>query len=437
MEVYNLLSLGGVFGLMFVAWIFSPNRRVVNWRLIFWALVLQLLFVLVIFRMPGGIVLFDWANRVVIRVLAFAQEGMFFLFGPLAISPGTVGPAGEEPMGFILAFQVLPAIVFFSALMGLLYYTRVMPLMVKGFSRIFTRLMKISGAESLCASSNIFVGIESVFTVKPYIEKMTLSELCTILTVGMATIASTMLAFYVGILHGVFPAIAGHLISASILSAPAAIIMSKLVFPETAQPETLGVRVEAEPPQVSSWVESIISGANEGVKLCVGIAALLLAFLGLLAMVNWGFGALGEGVGGLIGLNLELSLQKILSFIFYPLVLLMGVPLVDVPLVATLLGERVIVTEVVSFLHLAQLIDQGALVHPRSAVIASYALCGFAHIASLAIFVGGMSALAPKRSKDLARLGFRALFAATLACLMTGAIASIFAGPNQVILLGG
>ena len=437
MEVYNLVSLVGIFGLMFVAWVFSNNRRVVNWRLIFWAIVLQMLFALVIFRMPVGIVLFNWANAAVVRVLSFAKEGMYFLFGPLAVSPGETGPAGEKSIGFILAFQVLPTIVFFSALMGLLYYIRVMPLIVKGFSKVFTKLMKISGAESLCASSNIFVGIESAFTIRPYIEKMTLSELCTILTVGMATIASTVLAFYVGILQKEFPNIAGHLISASILSAPAAIVMSKLVFPETAKPRTLGVHVEAEPPRASSWVESIIKGANEGVKLCVGIVALLLAFLGLLAMVNWGFGAIGERIGSLFGLNLELSLQKILSFIFYPLVLLMGVAPADVPQIATILGERAIVTEVVSYQHLAEFIKGGTLANFRSAVIATYALCGFAHIASLAIFVGGISALAPERARDLARLGFRALFAATLACLMTGAVAGFFITNAQTILLGG
>jgi CNT family concentrative nucleoside transporter len=425
--MYNLISLGGVFGLMFIAWIFSNNKRIVNWRLIFWALVSQLLFALIIFRIPAGIVLFDWANVVVIRVLAFAREGMYFLFGPLAVSPMTTGPAGEEPIGFILAFQVLPVIIFFSSLMSLLYYLRIMPLIVRGFSWMFTRLMKVSGAESLGTASNIFVGIESVFTIKPHIEKMTLSELCTILTAGMATIASGMLAFYVGMLHGIFPGIAGHLISASLLSAPAALVMSKLIFPEVAQPQTLGVQVEVEPPQASNWVESIISGANEGVRLVVGIIALLLAFLGLLAMVNWGIGALGAGIGPLLGLDLELSLEKILGFVFYPLTFLMGVPIVDVAEVATLLGERAIVTEVVAYKHLAYLMESGALVHYRSAVIAAYALCGFAHIASLAIFVGGISALVPKRSQDLARLGFRALFAATLACLMTGAIAGVFA----------
>jgi CNT family concentrative nucleoside transporter len=192
-----------------------------------------------------------------------------------------------------------------------------------------------------------------------------------------------------------------------------------------------------ERPQASSWVESIIQGANEGVKLCVGIVALLLAFLGLLAMVNWGLEAIGEKIGSLLsGLNLELSLEKILSFVFYPLTFLMGVPLVDIPQIATILGERTIATEVVSYRHLAGLINSGTLINYRSAVIATYALCGFAHIASLAIFVGGLSALAPKRAKDLARLGFRALFAATLACLMTGAIAGVFVRSNQTLLLG-
>jgi CNT family concentrative nucleoside transporter len=267
------------------------------------------------------------------------------------------------------------------------------------------------------------VGIESALTIRPYIQDMTKSELCTVLTAGMGTIASTVLALYVGFLHREFPSIAGHLLSASVISAPAAIIMSKLVVPETESPKTLGISVQVERDRrASTWIESIIIGANDGVKLCVGIITLLLAFLGLLSMFNWFLGFVGSKIFG-IGLSLELMLK----YLYYPITLIMGVPLQDAGHVATLLGERTIVTEVVSYQHLHQLIKDGLVTNPRSITIASYALCGFAHIASLAIFVGGFSALAPNRAKDLARLGFRALYAATLACLMTGCVAGLFA----------
>jgi CNT family concentrative nucleoside transporter len=286
--------------------------------------------------------------------------------------------------------------------------------------------MGISGAEALCTASNIVVGVESVFTVRPYLDAMTLSELCLVLTSGMATIASTVMAIYIGFLHSEFPTIAGHLISASILSAPAAIVMSKLVFPENGKPRTLGRVIKPHMEMSSSWVEAVIKGSHEGVKLVVGIIALLLAFLGLLAMVNWGIGLTGHWIGGFFGITLDLSLQKLCGYLFYPLTAIMGVPFHDIPVVSALLGERVIVTELVAYQHFAQLIKDGTIGDPRTMVITAYALCGFAHIASVAIFIGGTAALAPERSRDLARLGFRALVAATLACLMTGAIAGVF-----------
>jgi concentrative nucleoside transporter, CNT family len=422
MNIYNLISFIGIFLLMFAAWIFSNNRHNVNWRVVFWAAALQIVFAVFIFHLPAGVFLFDQANKIVIKILSFAGEGMYFVFGPLSVSPGATGPQGEASPGFILATQALPAVIFFSALMALLYHIGLMQKIVRAFSGIFTYFMKISGAEALCASSNIVVGIESVFTVRPYIEDMTKSELCTILTAGMATIASTVMAIYVGFLRAEFPSIAGHLISASILSAPAAIAMSKLIYPETGHPKTLGKAVSGHYDRPATWIEAIIKGSQEGMKLVIGIVVLLLSFLGLLSMFNW-FLSVG---GQWMGISLDLSLQKILSFLYYPLTLIMGVPPKDISAVSTLLGERTIVTELVSFQHLSLYIQRGVLTDPRSIIISAYALCGFAHIASLAIFVGGVSALAPGRAKDLAHLGFRALLAATLACLMTGAVAGVF-----------
>jgi CNT family concentrative nucleoside transporter len=408
---------------MFLAWVVARDRKNINFRLILTGLVLQCAFAFIIFRLPAGVLIFSWLNDAVLRVISFAKEGMYFVFGPMAISPGETGPAGETSPGFILAFQVLPSIIFFSSLVSLLYYLKIIPALISVFSRIFTYLMRISGAESLCASSNIFVGVESAVTIRPYIDDMTSSELCTVLTAGMGTIASTVMALYVGFLHVQFPSIAGHLISASVISAPAAIIMSKLVVPETETPKTLGINVEVETDHRSTtWIEAIINGANDGVKLCVGIIALLLAFLGLLSMCNWLLGFIGSKIFGT-----GLSLQLVLKYLYYPVTVIMGVPLQDAGHVATLLGERTIVTEVVSYQHLNQFIQDGVLSDARSITITSYALCGFAHIASLAIFVGGFAALAPARAKDLARVSFRALYAATLACLMTGCIAGLFA----------
>jgi CNT family concentrative nucleoside transporter len=430
----NLISFIGIFVLMLVAWIFSTDRRNINWRVIFWAISFQFIFAAIIFWLPFGMQIFRYLNDVVLTMLSFAKEGIYYLFGPLALSPGEIGAKGEKSLGFILAIQALPTIVFFSGLMAFLYHIRLMPLIVRGFSFIFTKLMHISGAESLCASSNIFVGIESTFTIRPYIDSMTRSELCTILTAGMATIASSVLALYVSFLKNNFPFIAGHLISASILSAPAAIVMSKILYPENEKPPTLGKIVKNDYQRAASWIEAIIKGSMEGIKLIVGIVALLLTFLGFLAMLNWGLSKLGIYLDSLVRIQVDFSLQNLLGYIYRPFAFIIGVPLKDIIPVSKLLAERMIVTELVAYQHLDGLISSGILKDSRSITIVSYALCGFAHIASLAIFVGGISALAPKRTKDLAKLGFRALFAATLACLMTASIAGVFFINSQKIL---
>ncbi|MCM8779340.1 MAG: nucleoside transporter [Candidatus Omnitrophica bacterium] len=435
MTYYNLISFLGIIFVLFVAWIFSPEHKRINWHVVFWGTFLQFLFALFIFRFPAGIGLFNLLNSLVIKVFSFAREGIYFLFGPLAVPPGETGPGGEKSLGFILAVQALPTVIFFSSLMSLLYHWKIMPKLVEFFARVFTKLMRVSGAEALCTASNIFVGIESIFTIRPYIEKLTLSEICTILTAGMATIASTVLGLYVSFLHNLFPTIAGHLISASILSAPATLVVSKLIFPEKDKPLTLGRVIEPGYEKSSSWIEAIIRGANEGVKLYVGIMALLLAFLGLLALFNGVMKELGILLGKIWGGEWDLSLPRILSFLFRPFVFFLGVPREDIGMVSQILGERVVLTELFSYRHLAELIREGKIVYLRSVVISAYALCGFAHIASLAIFTGGLSALTPKRAKDIARLGLRALFSATLACLMTAAVAGIFFPEGKTILL--
>jgi CNT family concentrative nucleoside transporter len=427
--MYNLVSLAGIFILMLFAWALSTDRKVVNWRVIVWGLGLQTAFALFIFVIPAGARFFLFINRVVVVVLESAGAGTRFLFGRLALPPGTTNEMGEESLGFILAFQALPTIIFFAALVSALYYVGLMPWLIRQFSRLFTRLMRISGAESLCASSNIFVGVEAAITIRPHLQGMTRSELCTVLTAGMATIASSVLALYVFILQGRFPTIAGHLLSASILSAPAAIIMSKLLVPETGEPETLGVDVSPHYEKDSSVIEAIIKGANEGMKLLLGIVALLIAFLGIVELMDTALGAAGR-FAGFEGL----SLTGILAYVFYPFTLAIGVPPSDAMEIARIIGERAVVTEVKAYQDLEALIGTGKLNDPRSAFVATYALCGFAHVASLAIFVGGIAALVPARTRDLSALGPRALLAATLACLMTAAVAGAFYTEGSILL---
>lgn len=432
--MYNLISFSGIFFLMAIAWLFSSDRRVINWRVIIWGTLLQLVLAFFIFVVPAGSKVFLFVNEVVARVLDSATAGTRFLFGRLALPPGTRNEAGEDSLGFFLAFQALPTIIFFASLMSLLYYVGVMPRVIKLFSRVFTRLMRISGAESLSVSSNIFVGVEANMTVLPHLERMTRSEFCTILTAGMSTTASSVLALYVFVLQKQFPAIAGHLVSASVLSAMAAIIMSKIIMPETSKPETLGIDIEPHCQRESTFMEAIINGANEGVKMVIGIMALLLAFLGIVALLDLLLTGAGMRLNSLFGLQIDWSLKGLLGYLFYPLTLIIGVPPSDAVEVSRLIGERAVLTEVKSYQDLAALLSAGAIRDPRSAVLAAYALCGFAHVASLAIFVGGTAALVPKRTKDISDVGFRALIAATLACLMTAAVAGTFFTEGSILL---
>lgn len=433
-------QIKGVFGLIVLtgfALLLSANRRRVKWRPIVWGIILQCIIAMLVFWVPGGTQVFLFVNDSVVALLDHAREGAYLVFGQLAIPPGQVGAQGEQSLGFFLAFQALPTIIFFSAFMATLYYIGIMPLILRGFSYVFTRTMRISGAESLCTASNIFVGIESVFSIRPYLDRMTTAELHQILTAGMATIASSVLGFYVLLLKDTFPTIAGHLVSASLLSAPAAVVISKAICPETEEPLTMGKVVSGERLPARSLTEAILQAANEGLKLTLGIVALLIAFLGLVSLANGILGWSGTQLSHL-GLPLAgISIQKILGWIFYPFTILIGVDVRDAGKISVILGERAILTEVVSYKHLAQLISTGALANVRSAVLASYALCGFSHITAVAIFVGGIAALVPQRAQDLARLGFRALIAATLACLQTATVAGIFIPVGKSILFTG
>lgn len=287
MNSSRIVSLFGLIIFMAIAWLVSSGRRRVNWRVILWGTAFQLVLGALVFLAPGSRRVFLALNDLVLKLLSASEAGQEFVFGVL----GT----GKSPVGFILMFQALPAIVFFSALMSLFYYWRMMPWLIRGFARVFTRLMGVSGAESLCTAANIFVGIESLAAIRPYLARMTRSELCTILTGGLATVASSMLAVYVLFLKDVFPTIAGHLISASILSAPASLIMSKLIYPESGTPETLGLDIRMSKSDDAGSVDAVINGAMAGMKLVMGVVALLMAFLSLLALAIWCWAAWGAG----------------------------------------------------------------------------------------------------------------------------------------------
>jgi CNT family concentrative nucleoside transporter len=434
MSIYNLVSFAGIFILLGVAWILSADRRNMNWRVIGWSIVLQLLIAGFIFLVPAGTKAFLVVNDTVVKVLDSAGEGARFVFGRLALGPGQVDKNGTESLGFMLAFQGFPTIIFFSALIALLYYARIMPRLIKAFAWVFTRLMRLSGAESLVTASDIFVGVESMLTIKPYLPRMTRSEVCTVLTAGMATVASNILALYVLSLQNQFPTIAGHLISASLLSAPAALAMSKVILPEGESPETLGTHVEPYYEKDGSPFEAIINGANAGVRMIAGIVALLIAVLGLVALADLVLSGIGNVVSPLLGLDGQWSLRGLCGYLFYPLTLATGVPLSDAREVSRIIGERLIVTEVVSYSDLGAAMKAGTLHYQRSAVITTYALCGFTHIASMAIFVGSACALAPPLTKNIGPIAVRALVAATLACLMTACIAGTFFTEGSILL---
>ncbi len=430
----RLTSFFGIFILIGLAWLLSANKKQVSWRVVSWGLGLQLLFALFVFVIPVGTRFFMVINKIVIKVLETATAGSYFVFGRLALGPGTVSESGESSLGYFLAFQALPTIIFFAALVAILYHLGIMNRIIQWFSYAFTKLMRISGAESCSAASNIFVGIESALVIKPYLSKMTRSELNTILTCGMATIASSMLAVYTFILKGEFPTIAGHLVSASIMNAPAAIVISKILLPEDGSPVTLGQNIRPHYEKDPNLFAAVINGANSGVKLVVGIVSMLIAFLGLVELVNVIIGFVGSPVNNLLGTHINWSLEGFLGYLFYPLTFIIGIPVNDVATLSPIIGQRLILSEVTAFQNLSTLIQSGAVQSPRSIVIATYALTGFAHVASIAIFVGGISALVPERIKDISRLGFKALLGATFANLLTASIAGLFYSGGTILM---
>ncbi len=418
----RIQSLFGIFAVLAMAWLCSESRRRIAWKTVLGALALNFFFASLIFLLPQSTAVFLWLNKAVIKLLSFANQGAVFLFGVLALGPGDKGPAGEASLGFFMAFQMLPAVIFFSALMSLAHWLGWIQPLIRFFAVLFKRLIGLSGAEALSVSSNIFVGIEAVFPIRPYLETLTRSELFTVMTACMATVASTTLAIYVSFLKDILPTVAGHLISASILAIPAGVACSKLMIPETGEPLTLGHIPEARDEKRPHFMEAVTEGAMEGVRLAVGIGALLIAVLGLVALLNFTFQKAAAFLPG----GATISIEKVLSWVMLPFAACLGISGQDLTLAAQLLGERWILTEVVAYRDLAKMAAEGAIRDSRTVVVMSYALCGFTHVASLAIFVGGLSALVPVRKSEIAQLGVKALFAAFLATVITGSFAGLF-----------
>ncbi|MCG2726847.1 MAG: NupC/NupG family nucleoside CNT transporter [Elusimicrobia bacterium] len=409
----QLISFFGIFVLLAIAWVFSKNKKRINYKTIGVGLLMQFIFALIILKTPPGKKFFQFMNDIIIKLLSFSDEGAKFLFGSLI---------NNDSLGFIFAFQVLPTIIFFSSLMSVLYYLGIIQKVMVFFAKIMAKFMDISGAESLSASANIFVGqTEAPLVIRPYVSSMTQSELLAVMTGGMATIAGGVMAAYVGILKDFLPNIAGHLLAASIMSAPAAIVMAKMLLPETEVPKTMGIVKMHIDIKDANVIDAAANGAILGLKLALNVAACLIAFMSLLALANFLIGY----AGGFVGLA-SLSLEKILSWIFMPLAWIMGVPSGEVLHVANWMGQKTILNEFVAYFNMATFLKENpGLLSERSITIASYALCGFSNLLSIAIQIGGIGGIAPNRRHDLAKLGLYSVLAGSLACFLTATFAGL------------
>ena len=444
----NLISFLGIWGFCIIVWLFSEQRKIIPWRVIIGGILLQLILGFFVFQFPLSRTALEIFSSLLNSVFLAADVGANFVFGknivPLADKPADVN------LGYIFAFRTLPTVIFFSGLIALLYNLGIIQIITNFFAKIFYKTMRLSGAESLSGAANIFVGIEAAIAVKPYIPKMTRSELCAILSCCFGTVASSTLAIYVSFLKPVFPNILGHLVSASIMAIPACFVLSKILVPETEIPLTAGgVPVEEKRENDSEKVptetvggeliervspmDAAILGALDGVKMAVSIAAILILILGLVSLVNQVFEWLAT-LPGLIGQIFSIvTLPNILGVLFFPFTLLTGVPFNESWIASVIIGRRLLETEIPCYLALAEAAAAGKI-SDRTVLILSYALTGFAHIASVGIFVGGTIALAPSRRKDIASLAWKALFVGTLATLMIACIAGFYDTGNPSIL---
>ncbi len=464
----NILSFFGIFGLCLIAWLFSENRRVIPWRVIISGIGLQLVLGAFVFLFPPTREALQWFTGLLDSVFLAADAGARFVFGANIVPRPDVTPPVN--LGYIFAFRALPTVIFFSGLMALLYNIGVIQIITNFFAKVFYQTMRLSGAESLSGAANIFVGIEAAIVVKPYLPKMTRSELCAILSCCFGTAASSTLAIYVSFLKPVFPNILGHLVSASIMAIPACFVLSKILVPETEIPLTAGgipqedeaekkfsgtelgnealdealnedendgkpEMVGGEPIERVSPLDAAIVGALDGVKMAVAIAAVLILILGLVSLINQFFGwlaTLPQPIGSVFAV---INLANIQGLLFLPLTILTGVSTEwnEVWQTSVIIGRRLLETAIPPYQSLAEASAAGQI-SDRAVLIGSYALSGFAHLASVGIFVGGTIALIPSRRKDISALGWKALFVGTLATIMIACIAGVFDTGNPSIL---
>lgn len=428
-----LFGLFGLAVLLSIAVMFSNNRRAIDWRLVATGVALQIVFASFVLKVPLGRDLFGALAIGFVKLMSYVSVGSSFIFGNLV-------NAANPNIGYVFALQVLPTIVFFAALTGVLYHLGVMQRIVRGMAWVITKVMRVSGAETTSVCASVFIGqTEAPLTIKPYIERMTESELMTVMIGGMAHIAGSVMAAYVGLLGHNDPAqmefYAKHFLTASIMAAPATLMLAKILIPETGEPLTRGtVRMQVE-RTTANVIDAAATGAGDGLKLALNVGAMLLAFIALIALLNapiqwlgahaWSAdpsGTINHWLSQTSGRDVQLSMQTIFGWVLAPVAWLIGVPWHDAPLVGSFIGEKVVINEFVAYVdmsrHLGQLL-------PQSRLIATYALCGFANFSSIAIQIGGIGGIAPGRRQDLARFGLRAVLGGSLATFMTATIAGV------------
>ncbi|QCU72414.1 NupC/NupG family nucleoside CNT transporter [Luteimonas yindakuii] len=426
MEVLARVGFGlfGLVVLLGIVWLFSNNKRRVDWVLVGTGVALQIAFAALVLLVPGGREVFDWLGHGFVKILGFVNAGSSFIFGNLM---------DVDTYGFIFAFQVLPTIIFFASLMAVLYHLGVMQAVVRVMALAITKVMRVSGAETTSVCASVFIGqTEAPLTVRPYISRMTESELITMMIGGMAHIAGGVLAAYVGMLGGGDPVeqafYAKHLLAASIMAAPATLVIAKILIPETGEPLTRGtVKMEVE-KTTSNIIDAAAAGAGDGLRLALNIGAMLLAFIALIAMINAPLTWIGEITGLQESLGRPLDLATIFGFVLAPIAWVIGVPWADAGVVGSLIGQKVVINEFVAYLQLADIVNgrvEGVALSEQGRLIATYALCGFANFSSIAIQIGGIGGLAPDRRQDLARFGLRAVLGGTIATMMTATIAGV------------
>ena len=402
----QLTGIIGIIVLLGIAYLLSNNRKSINLNIIAWGLGLQISFAFIILKTPLGKALFSYLNVIIIKLIGFADAGSDFLFKSF------VPEVGYHLALVNFAFRALPVIIFFSSLIAVTYHFGIIQFIIKKIAFIMEKTMKTSGAETLSVSANIFVGqTEAPILIRPYISSMTKSELMTVMVGGFATVAGSVMALYVSWLNNI-PSIAGHLLAASVMSAPAALMIAKIIYPETEKPKTFDSKNIDVNTTDTNAMDAIGRGATDGMKLAANVAAMLIAFISMVAMVNFILGYANT------------SLQEILGFIFKPIAWTMGIPWDEAKIVGTLMGEKIVLTELIAFGDLSNFIEQN-LLSERSSIIASYALCGFANFGSIGIQLGGIGAMAPERRNDLSNLVIKAMIGGALASWLTASIAGI------------